>query len=44
LKETLLRIGSFPGLQSTITIDQYGDVERQLFLTVVEDDHFKVIE
>jgi branched-chain amino acid transport system substrate-binding protein len=44
LKETLLQIGAFPGLQSTISIDRFGDVERQLFLTVVADDHFKVIE
>jgi branched-chain amino acid transport system substrate-binding protein len=44
LKGTLLSIGAFPGLQSTITIDRYGDVERRLFLTVVKDGHFKVIE
>ncbi len=44
LKEALLKIGSFPGLQSKITVDQYGDVERNLFLTVIENGQFKVVE
>ena len=44
LKETLLKIGSFSGLQSNIKVDQYGDVERKLFLTMVEDSKFKVVE
>lgn len=44
LKESLLKMGSFPGLQSTVNVDQYGDVERKLFLTVISDTQFKVVE
>ncbi len=44
LKEALLNLGPFPGLQSKITVDRYGDVERTLFMTVIEDGQFKVVE
>jgi len=44
LKEILLKIDSFPGMQSIIKVDQYGDVERKLFLTVVVDSTFKVLD
>jgi branched-chain amino acid transport system substrate-binding protein len=44
LKETLLSLGPFPGLQSTFTLDAYGDVDRKLFMTVVEDGRFKVVQ
>jgi branched-chain amino acid transport system substrate-binding protein len=44
LKKALLELGTFPGLQSEIKIDKFGDVERKLFLTVVEDGHFQVVE
>ena len=44
LKEVLLKLDSFPGLQSKIEVDEYGDVDRKLFLTMVEDGQFKVIE
>ena len=44
LKEALLNLGPFPGLQSEITVDRYGDVERTLFMTVIEDGQFKVVE
>lgn len=44
LKEALLKIGSFPGLQSTVTVDRFGDVDRRLFMTVVTDGQFKVVE
>jgi len=44
LKETLLGLGLFPGLQSEITVDKYGDVERKLFLTVIENGQFTVAE
>ncbi len=44
LKETLLKLGSFPGLQSEMKVNQYGDVERKLFLTVIEDGQFEVLE
>ncbi len=44
LREALLEMETFQGLQSKISIDKYGDVERQLFLTVVDDGDFKVIK
>ncbi len=44
LKETLLKLGTFPGLQSNMTLDKYGDVERKLFLTVIKNGQFKVVE
>ncbi len=44
LKKALLEVGSFEGLQSPVTVDKYGDVERKLYLTVVEDGHFKVLD
>ncbi|MDH3998921.1 MAG: ABC transporter substrate-binding protein, partial [Desulfuromonadales bacterium] len=44
LKKALLKVSSFPGLQSTINVDPSGDVDRQLFLTVVGEGKFKVVE
>jgi len=44
LKETLLKLGSFRGLQSEVVVDDFGDVERELFLTVIENGQFKVVE
>jgi branched-chain amino acid transport system substrate-binding protein len=44
LKETLLNLGQFPGLQSNITVDKYGDVEREAFMTVIENGQFRVVE
>ncbi len=44
LKEALLSLGSFPGLQSEMTVDKYGDVERKLFLTVIDNGQFEVVE
>ena len=44
LRDALLEMDTFQGLQSKISIDEYGDVERQLFLTVVEDGAFKVVK
>lgn len=44
LKETLLKLDNFPGLQSEFHVDQYGDVERRLFLTRVEDGQFRVVD
>ena len=44
LRETLLGLGRFPGLQSEMALDRYGDVERKLFLTVIEDRQFKVVD
>ena len=44
LKKALLDVRRFPGLQSEMTLDSYGDVERKLFLTVIEDGQFKVVD
>ena len=44
LKEALLQLDSFSGLQSAMKVDKYGDVERKLFLTVIEDGQFEVVE
>ena len=44
LKKTLLEMGTFPGLQSEIRINEFGDVERKLFLTVVRDGQFQVVD
>ena len=44
LKKTLLGVGSFHGLQSDFKLDQYGDVSRQLFLTIIVNGQFKVLD
>ena len=44
LKKALLNVRRFSGLQSEMTLDIYGDVERKLFLTVIEDGQFKVVD
>jgi len=44
LKETLLGMNDFSGLQSTITLDRYGDTERKTFLTTIENGSFTLLE
>ncbi len=44
LKKILLQQESFDTLQSTVSFDRYGDVERELFLTVIQDGEFVVVE
>ena len=44
LKDALLGFDRFSGLQSDIKIDKYGDVERELFMTVIDNGQFKVVE
>lgn len=44
LKQTLLGLGAFPGLQSEIRLDQFGDVSRELFETIIVNGQFKVID
>jgi len=44
LKKTLLDLGPFQGLQSQFKVDKFGDVERRLFQTVVDDGQFKVVD
>ena len=44
LKQTLLGIGKFSGLQSDFEFDQYGDVSRHLFKTIIVNGQFKVVD
>lgn len=44
LKSIILKQSVFHGLQSDITIDQFGDAQRKTFLIQVKDDHFRTIE
>lgn len=44
LKQTLLSLGRFAGLQSDIELDKNGDVTRKLFHTVIADGHFKIVD
>lgn len=41
LKQTLLGIGSFRGVQGVIRFDAYGDVQRQVFFAEVRDGRFQ---
>ena len=44
LKEALLRIGAFEGLQGAVRMGRYGDAERQTYLGTVRDGHFTTIQ
>jgi len=44
MKETLLRIGKFEGLQGEITINKFGDREINPFIFKVENGRFKRVE
>lgn len=44
LKTSLLELESYQGLQSDFKVDRFGDVERKLFLTVVDDGQFRVVD
>ena len=44
LKEAILSIRTFKGLQGNIVIDQYGDPERVRFLSVIRDGKFITAE
>lgn len=41
LKETLLEIGNFRGVQGNIRFDQFGDVQRSVFFAEVRDGRFQ---
>ncbi|MEA1883818.1 MAG: ABC transporter substrate-binding protein [Thermotogota bacterium] len=43
IREKILSIGEFHGLQSTISIDQMGKTKRDVFLFTVENNSFKRI-
>ena len=44
LKEAILRIGSFRGLQQTVLIDANGDSRREAVFSVVRDGAFGKVE
>ncbi|MBI9104370.1 MAG: ABC transporter substrate-binding protein [Spirochaetales bacterium] len=41
MKKTLLEKNTYPGLQGEIHLDQYGDVDRAMFLFILEDGKIK---
>ncbi|MDO6384830.1 ABC transporter substrate-binding protein [Uliginosibacterium sp. 31-12] len=41
LKQTLLSVGSFRGVQGNIRFDPYGDVQRSVFFAEVRDGRFQ---
>lgn len=44
LKATLLRLKTFPGIQQSITFDEYGDTRMRTYITRVRDSQFMVVE
>ena len=44
LKATILRQGTFHGVQGDFKIDKYGDPQRKRFLITVKDGQFKTME
>ncbi|MFT5721266.1 MAG: branched-chain amino acid transport system substrate-binding protein [Motiliproteus sp.] len=44
LKQTIIRLGSFPGAQGTIRIDRFGDSFRNSVITKVENGAFSVLQ
>ena len=44
LKEAILRIGTFVGIQGPVTIDGYGDAARETYITTIREGRFKVLE
>jgi branched-chain amino acid transport system substrate-binding protein len=44
LKQTILRIAHFQGLQDDIVINQYGDSNHPTYIGVIENGAFKIFE
>ncbi|MEH6471991.1 MAG: ABC transporter substrate-binding protein [Halopseudomonas sp.] len=44
LKQTLLRIKTFQGVQEPLTFDAYGDSQTRTFITQVIDGQFRVVK
>jgi branched-chain amino acid transport system substrate-binding protein len=44
LKEAVLRIRTFQGIQGSLTFDEYGDVEGRTIVTTVREGKFQVLE
>ena len=43
LKQALLRQGTYRGLQTSMRLDRFGDIERPLFLTRIVDGSFRKV-
>lgn len=44
LKQALLRIGRFNGVQQEFAIDRFGDASRPTFISVVRDGRYRTLE
>ncbi len=44
LKEALLGVGSFAGLQGDVRLNRFGDPERETFLAVIRDGRFATLD
>ncbi|SFH70544.1 amino acid/amide ABC transporter substrate-binding protein, HAAT family [Tindallia magadiensis] len=44
VKESIIDIGSFQGLQSLIEIDEYGDASREIFKYTIQNGQFVKVE
>lgn len=44
LRETIIEIGTFEGLQDTLTIDRFGDVVREHVLMTIHDSRLRPVE
>ncbi len=44
LKQAILRISHFKGLQDDIIINQYGDSNHPTYMGVIKDGHFMILE
>jgi branched-chain amino acid transport system substrate-binding protein len=44
LAEALSSIREFPGVQGSITMDEFGDVSRQSYFVVIEDREFQTVD
>jgi hypothetical protein len=39
----LINIKNLPGVQGVISLDKYGDVQRDLYIVVVKDGEFELV-
>jgi hypothetical protein len=44
LPEALVGIEGLEGVQGIISVDQYGDVKRDVYIAVVRNGRFEIIE
>lgn len=44
VKDALLALGPYTGLQQSIAFDRYGDAQRQTYVTVVRNGRYEVIK